>query len=94
MHCTLISSSTLVCTHSSCCDVWGASTAVILLPSDTEYASNMEGERVTAGAKAGQREVSVDVRVDAGAQSFANAVAAPRACRTCAEGVTAGGSGE
>ena len=43
MHCTLISSSTLVCTLSSCCpccDVWGASTAVILLPSDTEYASN------------------------------------------------------
>ena len=43
MHYTLISSSTLVCTHSSCCsccDVWGASTAVILLPSDTEYASN------------------------------------------------------
>ena len=38
MHYTLISSSTLVCTLSSCCsccDVWGASTAVILLPSDT-----------------------------------------------------------
>ena len=41
MHCcALIFFSTLGSSHSSCCDVWSASTAVIILRSDTEYASN------------------------------------------------------
>ena len=61
---TLISSSTLVCTHSSCCsccDVWGASTAVILLPSDTEYAPKIDDLLLLANYLAGLSALKMDL---------------------------------